>query len=86
MAQLAGGHAELRLVYQVAGTNTTFEQLSWILDAGRKPRAALPPDEFEAKYALARYLAFKQREPREAVVKDYWGSIYGSPACKCGCR
>ena len=86
--QLANGKAELRLVYQVAGEQTTFEQLSWIMDAGRKPLEALPPPEFEVKYALPRYLEFRQREPRrEIVTKDYWGNVYGSPAaCKCDCR
>ena len=86
IAQLASGKAELRLVYQVCAEKTTFEQLGWILDAGRKPLETLPPAEFEAKYTLPRYLAFKQREPREAVLKDYWGNIYWPPACKRGCR
>ena len=83
IAQLANGKAELRLVYQIVKEQTTFEQLSWILDAGRKPFEALPSDAFEERYALPRYLAFRQREQREAEAMDYWTNVYGSPACKC---
>lgn len=87
IARLAGGRAkgkaELRLVYQVCSEQTSFEALGWILDAARKPLEALPPQAFEAKYALPRYLAFKQREARAAEDKDYYGCIYGS---KRGCR
>ena len=54
----------------------TFEQLSWILDAGRKPLEALPSEEFQRKYALPRFLAFRPREQREAVEKDFWYGVY----------
>lgn len=74
LAQQSGD--DLRLVYQVVKENTTFEQLGWILDAGRKPLEQLQPDEFQEKYSLPRYLAFRPREPREAVVKDFWTGIY----------
>ena len=68
---------DLRLVYQVVKENTTFEQLSWILDVGRKPlESSWQPDEFQKKYSLPRYLAFTLRAPRETIVKDYWAGIY----------
>ena len=75
LAQQSKG--DLRLVYQVVRNDRmTFEQLSWILDAGRKPLEALPSEEFQRKYALPRFLAFRPREQREAVEKDFWYGVY----------
>jgi hypothetical protein len=86
IAQLSSGKAELRLVYHVVRDTTTFEQLSWILDAARKPLQQLPPQDFERKYALPRHLEFKNRGRREAVVNDYWKRIYAWSVSRCGCH
>ena len=84
--QLTNDRAELRLVYHVVRDTTTFEQLSWILDAARKPLQQLPAQEFEQKYLLPRHVEFKGRQRRHTVVKDYWKRIYAWSVSRCGCQ
>ena len=69
-------NTELQFVYDVCEVVTPFNDLRYILDAGRAPLEELDEDSFLRTYGLARTLRFQDSARRARAPSDWWGSVY----------
>ena len=67
---------KLSFVYDLVCPKRSFESLTYVLDAARKPLRHLSDDEFLATYGLPKRLLFKPASVRPAADIDLWSSIY----------
>ena len=64
------GSVDLQFVYDFARTDTPFDKLTYVNNAGRSPLHHLPDNVFLHRYGLDRLLKFKIVEPRARVAQE----------------
>ena len=68
-------NTRLQYVYDLCQTETAFERLRFVQNAGRPPLENLDDESFEKQYGVSKRLMFRRAEARERVPADWW-SVY----------
>ena len=74
--QRIDSRVSLHFVYDLVAAATSFNDLKFVLDAGRCPLRDIPSDVFKETYGIKKELSFKRAEKREAKPTDLWSVLY----------
>ena len=74
--QRIDSRVSLHFVYDLVTNATSFQDLKFVLDAGRCPLRDIPSSVFKETYGLTKELSFKRAEKREANPTDLWSVLY----------
>ena len=67
---------KLLYVYDFIRCDATYNQLRFVLNAGRPPLEEHDDTDFQNIYGIPRILQFQDHQPRSALPSNWWAAVY----------